>query len=372
MNVPQPHAPTATPGRILCQRGDGIGGRLLTLLWTMRLARKVDAGVLMFWPKLELFYNNGTDASDIFDLHRLASPASQSSLQMVDGDCRTSFRCKLLILKGKETYDPGAFVVPVDADPAQEELPVIVGHWQGPYLAPGESREEALAEAPALFAQLPIRADLMGQIDRIAARIPLSDMVAVHVRRGEIVRNLRQAVSALRLDEPASRDLLDERIGTFTRRCMSVNNFADAARKVAEQGRQILVFSDSASAPQELANALGTSKVLSAASLIDDGLTALQQAFVEAVLMSRCCCIMGARSAYSSLANVIGANKLVLLGKRWRSAEDCAAYLLQSICEELNSHPERGYIERRVTELSENPARRRGGGEAAAAVGEGL
>ena len=363
MKVPQPQGSAGPSGRILCQRGDGMGCRLLTLLWTLRLAGKVDAGVLMFWPRLDLLSRDGSAAGEIFDLYRLASPPFLGRLQIVDGDCRGYFRCKPLILKRKERYDPAALVVPVDVDPAQEELPVVFGHWDGPLLVPGESQEAALAEAPALFATLPLRADLMGQIDRIAARTPLSDMVAVHVRRGDIMQNLRQAVSELQVNEPTSRDLLDERIGTFTRRCMSVNNFADAVRNVVDQGRRILVFSDDASAPRDLANVLGASNVLSAASLIDGGLTPLQQAFVEVVLMSKCRGIVGARSAYSRLANVIGANAYVALGKRWRSAEDCAAHVLQSISEELLTHPERRYIERRVTELSENPARRRGSGE---------
>ncbi len=361
MNAPEPLAPSAPPGRILCQRGDGIGGRLLTLLWTMRLAAKVDAGVLMFWPRLQLFYDNRSDAGDIFDLYRLASPPFQGRLQIVDGDCRNYFRARTVNLRKQQAYDPRDFVVPVDMDASQVKAPVICGHWEGPFLSPGETPETALAEARALFATLPLRGDLMGQIDRLAGGQRLSRMVAVHVRRGEIVRNLRQAVSELRRNEPGARDMLDERIGTFTRRCMSVNNFADAVRPFVDRGREILVFSDEAGAARDLADALGTSEILSAASLIEGGLTPLQQAFVEAVLMSSCSHIVGARSAYSRLANVIGGNKHIVLGKGWRSPQDCAAYLLQSISEELLSHPKREYIERRVRELSENPARPRPG-----------
>lgn len=342
------HDPDVPSGRILCQRGDGIGGRLLTLLWTLRFAAKVNAGVLMFWPSLDLFSYEGAAAGDIFDLYRLASPPVRNRLQIVDGDCRKYLRRKSLILNRKERYDPAAFVVPFDMDPARQKLPVILGHWEGPLLAFGESRKAALAEVPSLFAQLPIRADLMGEVDRVAAEHRLSDMVAVHVRRGEIVQNLREAVSRFRPNDPSSHVVLDERIGTFVRRCMSVDNFADSIREVVEQGRQILVFSDEASAPRDLANALGTSKVLSVASLVRDGFSPLQQAFVEAVLMSRCRSIVGARSAYSGLAHVIGGNDRVLLDRRSRSAEDCAAYLLQSISGELLSHPHREHLERRI------------------------
>ena len=335
-------------GRILCQRGDGLGGRLLTLLWTLRLARAVDAGLLMFWPKLDLFSYNDSVAGDLFDLYRLSSPPFRNRLQIVDGHCRKHFRWKAVNLGRNERHDPNDFVVPLDVDPWSQDLPLIVGHWEGPMLMPGEDLAEAFAQMPRLFAGLPIRRDLMREIDRIAHERRLSEAVAVHVRRGEIVRNLRAAVTEYRPDDPAGGDLLDVRVGTFARRCMSIENFAEPLRKFADEGRTIVVFSDETHVHEELAHALGTSNVSPVAAFATRPFNALQQAFVELCLMSRCLCIVGARSAYSWSANVIGANRRIDLNLRSRTAADCAAFALHSVADELLSHPHRAQIEQRI------------------------
>ncbi len=59
---------------------------------------------------------------------------------------------------------------------------------------------------------------------------------------------------------------------------------------------------------------------------------------------------MGARSAYSTLANVIGANSRVLLETHSRTAEDCTDFALESVADELAAHPERAQVEQRIHE----------------------
>ena len=344
----RPRSPAPPSGRIICQRTDGLGGRLLILLWTLRFARSVDASLLMFWPKLDLFSYNDSGAGDLFDLYRLSSPPFRNRLQIVDGDCRTYIAWSPIRLNRRKTYDPAAFVVPVDIKHWRQALPVIVGHWEGPFLAPGERAAEVMADMPALFGTLPFRRDLMGEVDRVAEERGLSEMVAVHVRRGEIVQNLRAAVAGYRPEDPEGQGVLHDRVGTFARRCMSVDNFAAALRKFVDEGRTILVFSDEPHVHEELGRALGTPDVLAAASLVTGELTGLQQAFVELCLMSRCLCIVGARSAYSLSANVIGANARVDLNLRSRTAADCAALALSSAAAELQAHPHRAQIEQRI------------------------
>lgn len=338
-----PGSLTTLSGRILCQRGDGIGCRLLTLLWTLRLARTADAGVVMFWPSLELFYQ-GTVAADLFDPSRLSS----GQLQIVDGDCRSVLRPRQIVLSRKERYAPADLMAPPDADPGREKLPVIVGHWEGPFLAPGESREAALAQIPGLFSELPFRSDLLEEIDRIAGGGRLSDAVAVHVRRGEIVANLRTAVAGFRSGDAASEQLLGERAGTFFRRCLSVRTLAESLGDFVDQGRRILVFSDEPGAHAELSAAVGGAEALPVASLIQAYLTPIQQAFVEVVLMSRCGCMVGARSGYGELAHVIGGQAQVCLDPSRRPAGESAAFMLATVADQLAAHPEGSQLERRL------------------------
>jgi hypothetical protein len=227
---------------------------------------------------------------------------------------------------------------------------VIDGGWEGPMLAPGEDRERVLAEMPSLFAELPFRGDLMGEIDRIAGRVPLSEAVAVHIRRNELVGLLRDAVGAFRSSDADSARLLERRAQTFTRRCLSVEEFAAPLRGFVGQGRQIVLFTDDPAIGRELSRALGGAAILAAASLIETEFKPIQLAFIEAVLMSRCRCIVGTTSAYSEFAHVIGNQERVFLRWRQRSASECAAFMLASITNELGSHPERAQIEQRLQE----------------------
>ena len=342
------HASEAPSSRIFCQRTDGIGCRLLNLLWTMRLARQANAGVLLFWPSLNLFGYQGSVAGDIFDLFSLATPPMQNRLQVIDGDCRRYFRYRPVEWDKETRHDPAEFAVPLGADRRAAIWPVVVGSWEGPILAPGEKRRAVLAEMPALFAELPFRKDLLQQANRIARQARLSKAIAVHIRRGEIVDNLRRAVSAFRLDEPQTQERLDDRVGTYVRRCVPVEDVADALRGFLAKGRQIVVFSDEPTACEDLSRALGVSGLLAAASLIDRTLTPMQQAFVEALLIGKCQCLVGARSAYSEFGHVVGGNDRVLLTSKRRSPADTAAFLLGAVSDEVASHPERAQVERRV------------------------
>ena len=344
-----PYDGWATPSaRILCQRTDGLGCRLLTLLWTMRLARTVNAGVLMFWPSLNLFGYQGSVAGDIFDLLQLASPPMQSRLQIIDGESRSHLRHWPVELDRETRHEPGHFTVPLDANLRRGKWPMVVGSWEGPLLAPGERRKAVLAEMPSLFAELPFRRDLLREANRIARQSRLSEAVAVYVRRGEIIQNLRTAVSAFRLDEARTGDRLDDRVGTFVRRCVPIEDLARALRDFVDQGRRIVVFSDEPTACEALSEALGTSELLAAASLIETTLSPIQQAFVETVLIGKCRCLVGARSAYSEFGHIVGGNARVLLTTKRRPPADTSAFLLESVADELAAHPERTHVERRV------------------------
>ncbi len=343
------HAWAAPSSRILCQRTDGIGCRLLTLLWTVRLARTVNAGVLMFWPSLNLFGYEGSVAGDIFDLLRLATPPMQSQLQVIDGESRQYLRHRPVELEKETRHQPGDFTVPLDTDLRWEKWPMVVGSWEGPLLMRGERRKAVLAEMPALFAELPFRRDLLREANRAARAGRLSEAVAVHVRRGEIILNLRGAVSAFRRDDLQTQARLDDRVGTFVRRCVPIEDIAGALRGFVAEGRRIVVFSDEPTACEDLSAALGTA-VLPAASLIAKTFSPIQQAFVEAVMIGKCRCLVGARSAYSEFGHIIGGNERVLLTSDPRPSADYATFLLEFASDALASHPERAHVERRVHE----------------------
>ncbi len=344
-----PFDASVTPSaRILLQRGDGLGCRLLTLLWTVRLARTVNAGVLMFWPSLNLFGYQGSVAGDIFDLFRLASPPMQSHLQIIDGDCRRYVHPREVNWDKEERCQPGEVTVPLDADRRSGILPVVFGSWEGPLLAPGESRRAVLAGLPALFAELPIRNDLLREANRIARENHLSKAIAVHVRRNEIIQNLRQAVSAFRLDQPSTQARLDDRVGTFVRRCIPLEDFAEPLQGFIAKGRRIVVFSDDPTACEDLSAVLGTATVLPAASMIEKTFSPIQQAFIEALLIGKCQCLVGARSAYSEFGHLVGGNHRVILTWDERPAADCAGFLSTFIADELATHPQKPHVERRV------------------------
>ena len=179
-----------------------------------------------------------------------------------------------------------------------------------PLLEAGETEEEALAEIKGLFNQLPINRMIQAAVKAVDRTHNLHGMVAVHVRRGDIVKTMR---AACRTYTPAEREpgsLLDVYTGHFFRCCPPTDSYFRLIREYRARRCKVLFFSDSADAVEPFVRRFGTEITL-AADLAPEGLNGVQQAFFEMLLMSRCRAIIGAKSMFSRVATVIGRPRFI-------------------------------------------------------------
>ena len=307
---------------LICERRDGIGCRLLTLLWTWRLARKIDARVVMFWPPFPPLYGASEGPGEVFDVFRLTSAPLRDEIQIVDGRGNEHFRAKYVQLYRKLRYHPDDLVsvLPVLGD-TPVSLPVIGGGWRDPFVLKGESEAQALAEIPELFSRLPIRRDIRNAVIRAAKGAKLYRRVAVHIRRGDVLENVRAACKEYAVNPAENRDLVEGRLITFLSRCPPLDAYVRMLRPLVEQGIDPLLFSDSPEFAHDLAERLGLDGRSIAQSLAPAGFSQVQQALFEALVMSQCRYIVGARSAFNMLANVIGAAQFLNVQFELKSAE---------------------------------------------------
>jgi hypothetical protein len=309
---------------LLCSRKDGMGARVSNLLWTWRLARKIGARTLCYWPPLDSYYGAATGVAELFDVGRIAATGLRHELAIVDARPSDHFSPRLIPLIPGEPVDPRLYAVSSARIEAGRDLPVM-DTAIGPLLAPGESAEQALAEVRQLFARLPLRGNLRLGIKHARRNAGLASMVAVHVRRGDIVEVLRHECAHF---SPASLEpgsLLDRYTEHFFRGCAPTAAYLRLIRPYLKQGFRIAFFSDTPGAAAPFTKRFGDKMILGD-SLAPAGLSGLQEALFEMAVMSRCHAIIGAKSQFSTLASMIGDTALVDARRHVTGEEFLLAY----------------------------------------------
>ena len=315
---------------IICNRPDGLGPRLSNLLWTWRIARKLDARVLVFWPPMDSHYGEDVRAKDLFDTYELATHPLRGELQIVEDACEAHFRPNYLNLYRKTRHDPLDLVTMLPAERKSARPPGVVIGWRGPFLMPAEAASKALAELPPLFARLPVQPEIRVAVERTARHIDFAKTVAVHVRRGDIVDTMVSACAEWDPDAGEDEEILAKRIGAFLMRCAPLQTYVRLIRPFLAQGFKVLFFSDTPEVADEISRRLGR-RMAMAQTFAPKDLSDIQRAFFELLLMSRCPVVIGAKSAFGTLAATVGGGAFVdaqvdtqpneLIGAVWEHLE---------------------------------------------------
>ena len=293
---------------LICSRKDGMGARLANLLWTWRLARRAQARTLVFWPPMDSYYGQATGSGELLDLFALATSPLRDEIQVIDGRPADYFSVTPVDLDPAEPCDPTPLLVRPALMQAKAPAPVIQTAV-GPILMADEARDDALAQAQALFARLPLRRTIARHAVKAASRThDLSSMVAVHVRRGEIIDVLKTACVELTHEDRQSGSVVDRYTEHFFRCCAPVETYARLMRPYVKKGFRILFFSDSPEMAEPFRQWLGDRLIL-ASDIAPPQFSGLQRALFELLIMSRCPTIIGTKSIFGNLAAVIhGAN----------------------------------------------------------------
>lgn len=269
-------------------RTDRLTSRLQAMLACWRYARKVGAKTTCVWPKpRDEYIESDTqhyEISRIIDLPRLAMRAPD--LRLVDGPVPR----KMLNLWKKNGHRVNAS--PVIEDP--EIFAMGDMHLNGALQAfrlPSETAEDVQKEISELFRQLPVRRHLSVLVEEEKA----DDLVAVHVRRGDLVPYGRAILVAL---QRGNHDQMKAKFRMLMAKTVPIGAYSEYLEK---SGANALFFSDNDDVAQALCDRSGTqsSRVYRCS---DETLYPIERDFVTMLVMGQCREIVGGGSVYARFA----------------------------------------------------------------------
>lgn len=278
MGGPTDTPPAQMQGGVIAFRNDRLGGRLNAILTAMRLARRYDLPLRIFWPAHEDTSPELRNPGDLFDAGFMAA----TFVDKAEGMAATRNGVELGAAAPELTE--AGFRASVAAgtlylsNSATEQLRL-------PFEPP-----EVLADLPAVLHDMPITPRVRQMIDRIDTILGGVSFRSYHLRRGDIIDDRALASHNLWPSKYIPRVIYEWHI----------------KRELAQGDGMIVVFSD---APAEArAFAALSPRVRSFADLIgDEELSDLQRDFLELYTMSRSERIFAPpSSAFSGMAAVIG------------------------------------------------------------------
>ncbi len=344
---------------LLCSRKDGVGARLANLLWTWRFARGAGLRTICFWPPLPSYYASNAGAQEVVDLASPRAAELKDELGIVDGRPRDYFRPAFVELDYGKALDPADYAVSA-SDIAGEETPRarVITSADRPPFREGETPAEVLEDAKRVFARLPLPARIVDAVDSLAGQHDFGRLVAVHVRRGDIVEGLRTACLAFGPDDLLPRSMLDRYTQHYLRGCAPTRTYLAIAKRFVETGHRIMFFSDTPSTASAFQKRFA-SDLLFAADLAPARLNSVQQALFEIVLMSRCSAIVATVSKFSTLASVIGGAPLLDVRGEATPAHTIRAFRRASGFDELPADVRAGVTEILLRQLQRGRQLRR-------------
>ncbi len=288
---------------LVCSRKDGMGARLANMLWTWRLAQRVQARTLVFWPPMDTYYGQATAAGELLDVYVMASSPMRDEVQIIDARPADYFGVTPINLDPAVVCDPADFLVRPGDRPSKAPTPVIQTAV-GPFLMADEAKSDAVAQAQALFARLPLRNNIRNAFKAANIAHGFGGMVAVHVRRGDIIDVLRNACAELTPEGRQSGSVIDRYTEHFFRCCAPVETYKRLMSPYVKKGYDILFFSDSPEMAAPFKEWLGDRLIL-ANDIATPKFTGLQRALFELLIMSLCPTIIGTKSIFGNLAALI-------------------------------------------------------------------
>ena len=348
----------SSDGWLLCSRKDGAGARLANLLWTWRLARGAGLRTLCFWPPLPAYYSDASGAEDVLDLATLRATELQDELRVIDGRPGHFVQPRFVTPNPRREHEPLDHAVSADPTCSTATHASVITSTDGPLLRKGEDRSDAIDEARALFARLPLHKRVEHAVDSVAREHDLSRMVAVHVRSGDIVEGLRDACLGFGPEDLRAGSVLDKYTQHYFRGCAPTTSYMSLAERFEGEGYGILFFSDTPSAAGPFQERFAA-ELLFAASLAPAPLSSVQQALFEIILMSRCHAIVGTKSKFSTLASLIGGAPVLDVRRKATPGDSIAAFRRAAGFDELSPDVREGVSEVVLRQLEQGRFLRR-------------
>lgn len=300
-------------GKILIgYRSDGLGARLINLLWTWRLARKLQARAIMVWPDLKGM-SGDTRVSQIIDTATGAITALESEIAFIDGELSAYRNLDWLDLRPDWKNKARGW----SRDDVFQQHSSIGNRSHHPIALQGETQEQIIQEARALSSRLPIHSDVLSALKRVQDKIDLSKVVAVNYPHSETISDLTD-IGSKALQNSNFDPKLGAAISSYFRKCAPVDAYAHALELELARGSKAIIFSNSPAVRSTLGQlpALKTRLgQLFGSGIVDvrpemGSLSTIQESFLEILIMSKCARILSTNNDSSQAAMLLGGGQL--------------------------------------------------------------
>jgi hypothetical protein len=288
---------------VYAQRSDRLTSRLEGLIGSWRVARGLGRPTVFFWPKPYGYEEGDYSAASIFDLRSMARSPDSRDLKIAER--RTGLRKDALHLRAQPGW-PDA----LDRHKLMAQKSHIFIQAMHTMEFKGEHPDDIEEERKSLFRLLLPHPIILEKLEKAIGWIGEGPFTAVHIRRGDVVDKLTEALAAYPRqnseggDPARAEERLGICIGNFIPRWAPIEAYVARVRR-SDPNRRILVFSDSPTAAEEFQRALPERDVRRF-SFFAAPLTELQRSWLEVLVLMRAQEIVSTQSTYGLFASRYG------------------------------------------------------------------
>jgi hypothetical protein len=306
--IHQRQFPCIADGLVLYQRKDRLGARLEGMLSAWRFARLTRRKLIVFWTDRNLL--GSYDPALLFDFKAIAEKGYADDLSILFTQFIDQTSEYETIDLRQEPGWPFALRKSDFLKSRDRAVKIMTLHstyfcfrWESPWRIVRELRE--------LFARLIPVIQIRDALSAALSWIGDPDFIAVHIRRGDVVHDIKRKLQSFVSSEPehgnsqAAMDKLmnEEGVGkdlhNFVKRVTSIDAYI-AALPPNNQAK-IVVFSDSPKAAKEFQARLTGSRLMLISSF-ETEMNEVQRAYLELLILSKATRIISTASCFSRLA----------------------------------------------------------------------
>ncbi len=289
------------PNTVVASRADRLGNRLLTMMSARDFAIKIDANLVINWPSSSFSYDSSNDYYDFFELfdpvqfevhEKRVSITSESHDALIR---RSLVDCAFDLFKHPpKKIDYFAF----------ENRNFLFRSPKDYEFVEGEDQSiNKTSYGVTFFQSLQFNQTVDACLRDILASLPTCSSLSLHIRRGDLIPMIQEFGKGI--DESDVRKAITRVASLFSTKYAPLEAYEETVKTYGSD-RPVLLFSDDPTMFGQLSKRCRNT-IIDVSSLVQGyGLSAVQAAFVEILVMSKTMSIVSTGSSFSHIACYIG------------------------------------------------------------------